>query len=64
MTEKAPDMNLAEALPLAIKNVRDVQSQFKELRGLPNVICEPQIAIMEMEINEAVDALASGEFCH
>lgn len=53
--------SLAEALPAAIKNVREVQSQFKELRGMPNVIVEPQISVMEFEINEAVGALASGD---
>ena len=53
--------NLAEALLAAIKNVREVQSQFKELRGLRNVIVEPQISMMEMQINEAVEALASGD---
>lgn len=53
--------NLAEALPAAIKKSREVQDQLKECRGMPNVIVEPQIMIMEHEITRAVNALASGD---
>lgn len=53
--------SLAEALPAEITRVRDVQDQFKELRKLPNVIVEPQIAMMEASIQEGMNALASGD---
>lgn len=53
--------SLAEALPAEINRVREIQDQFKELRGMPNVIVEPQIAMMEADIQWAVSASASGD---
>ena len=53
--------SLAEALPAEIKRVREVQDQYKELRGTPNVLVEPQITMMEAAISEGVQSLASGD---
>lgn len=53
--------SLADALPREIRRVRGVQDSFKELRGMRNVIVEPQIAMMESSINEGVEACASGD---
>jgi predicted HD phosphohydrolase len=52
---------LGDGLPNQIDLVRKIQDQFKSLRGLPNVIVEPQITIMEHEIQAATRALASGD---
>jgi len=52
---------LAEGLPKQINRVREVQEHFKELRGMPNVICEPQIAMMEHSIKLAIEAQGSGD---
>ena len=53
--------NLAEALPAQIARVREIQDHYKELRGLPNVIVEPQIAMMEASIQAAIKAAAAGD---
>ena len=53
--------NLAEEMPKAIERAQKVRDQFMELRGMPNTIVEPQIAIITYEINQAVQALASGD---
>ena len=50
---------LGEALPREITRVRGVQDTYKQLRQFPNVICEPQIAMMEKDIQDAVKALAN-----
>lgn len=52
---------LADALSREINRVRGVQDQFKSLRNTPMVIVEPQIRMMESEIQEAIAALASGD---
>lgn len=52
--------SLATALPEEIDRVRKIQDEFKSLRGMPNVIVEPQIAFMEMDIKHAIQALATG----
>lgn len=52
---------LADALPAEITRVRGIQDQFKELRGMPNVIVEPQIMMMEAEIQAAIKASADGD---
>jgi hypothetical protein len=52
---------LAEALPKEVNRVREVQDQFKSLRGTPNVLVEPQIAMMEADIQEGIAAGASGD---
>jgi len=52
---------LADALPEEIDRVRTIQDQFKTLRGIPNVIVEPQIMMMEAEIQAAIKAMVSGD---
>lgn len=53
--------NLAEELPREINRVRAVQDQFKELRGMRNVMVEPQIAMMEQDISAAIQASSAGD---
>ena len=53
--------SLAEELPYEINRVRGVQDEFKALRRMPNVIVEPQIAMMEADIRAGIDASASGD---
>ena len=53
--------SLAEALPEAINKARKVQDEFKSLRGMSGVVVEPQIMIMEAEIQRAIKAAASGD---
>lgn len=54
--------NLAEALPAEIQRIReDVLPAYEELRAMPNVIVEPQIAMMNHAINEATKACAAGD---
>lgn len=52
---------LAEGLPRQINRVRAIQDNFKTLRGMPNVIVEPQIAMMERDIQAAIKASAAGD---
>jgi len=53
--------NLAEALPEEINRVRVIQDHYKELRGMHNVVIEPQIAMMENSIQTAIKASSSGD---
>ena len=53
--------SLAETLPQEINRVRALQDTFKELRGMPNVIVEPQIAMMERDIAAAIAASSAGD---
>jgi hypothetical protein len=53
--------NLAEELPNEINRVRAVQDTYKELRGMRNVIVEPTIALMERDIQHALQASAQGD---
>lgn len=53
--------SLGEEMPKAIKRAQEVRDQFIELRGMKNVIVEPQIALITWEINNAIGALASGD---
>lgn len=52
---------LADALPKEITRAREILDQYKSLRGMPNVIVEPQILMMEMEIQAAIRACAQGD---
>lgn len=59
---------LAEALPAEIKRVQEKRDSWKEMakrmEGGPHggaMSFAPGIAMMEMEINEGIDALASGD---
>ena len=45
---------LADGLPEEITRVRGIQDRFKSLRGMPNVIVEPQIMMMEAKIQAAI----------
>ena len=55
-------MSLGEEMPLAIKRAMAVRDQYIEMRGmnLPNVIIEPQIALITAEIDAAVAATSGG----
>lgn len=53
--------SLGEMLPQEINRVRDIQDQYKSLRGMPNVIVEPQIMLMENEIQAAMKAMVEGD---
>ena len=53
--------SVGEEMPKAIKRAQQVRDQFIELRGLPNVMVEPQIMMITAEIDAAVDALVSGD---
>ena len=53
--------SLAEALPAEINRVRAVQDTYKQLRGMPNVIVEPQIAMMEASIQAGIAAGSAGD---
>jgi hypothetical protein len=52
---------LAEELPKQINRVREIQEQFKSLRSMPNVMVEPQIAMMEASIQAGIKAAAEGD---
>lgn len=52
---------LAEALPKEINRVREIQDMYKSMRGMPNIIVEPQIMMMEQEIQSAIKASAEGD---
>ena len=54
-------VNLADALPAEIKRVRRIQDNFKSLRGLRNVMVEPQIAMMERDLDAAINAMGQGD---
>ena len=54
-------ISLAEALPEQINRVREVQDRYKALRGMPNVMVEPTIALMEVDIRAGVQASAEGD---
>jgi hypothetical protein len=53
--------SLAIELPREINRVRQIQDEFKSLRGMPNVIVEPQIAMMEADIRSAIEASSTGD---
>lgn len=53
--------SLGTEMPIAIKRAIAVRDQFIELRGIPNTMVEPQIAIITHEINLAIEALASDD---
>lgn len=53
------NLTLGEALPREMARVRDeVLPQYIALRGMPNVIVEPQIAMMRAYLDAAAKALA------
>lgn len=54
-------ITLSESLPEQINRVRKLQDTFAELRGMPNVMVEPQIEMMENDIQAAIKAASSGD---
>jgi hypothetical protein len=55
-------LTLAEALPAEMSRVRDeILPAYLQLRNLPNVIVEPQIAMMRAELDAAAKAMAEGD---
>jgi hypothetical protein len=62
MSDQPTADTLGEALPREMARVRDeVLPQFIALRGMPNVIVEPQIAMMRADLDAAAKALAEGD---
>jgi hypothetical protein len=53
--------SLAVELPKEINRVRALQDEFKSLRGIGNVVVEPQIAMMEAAITRAINASSGGD---
>ncbi len=53
--------SLASELAAEINRVRALQDDFKSLRGMANVIVEPQIAMMEADIQRAIEVSTSGD---
>jgi hypothetical protein len=53
--------SLATELPNEINRVRQLQDEFKSLRGMKNIIVEPQIAMMEADISAAIRASSAGD---
>lgn len=53
---------LGEALPREMARVRDkVMPAYLALRHMPNVIVEPQLNLMRMDLNNAAKAMAEGD---
>ena len=60
--QKGPEMSsLGIELPNQIARVRALRDEYITLRGMPNVIVEPQIANMEAEIDRATRAHGGGD---
>ena len=53
--------SLGLELPKEINRVRELQDQYKSMRGMPNVMVEPAIALMEHAIHSAIEAQGSGD---
>lgn len=53
--------SLAEGLPLEIERVRQLQKRYELLRGIPQAMVEPQIAMMDASLTAALRAAASGD---
>jgi hypothetical protein len=52
---------LATALPNEINRVRELQDEYKSMRGMPNVMVEPAITMMENSIRDAIAATTGGD---
>lgn len=58
----AETVTLGDALPREMSRVRDeVLPLYLQLRGMPNVMVEPAIAMMRADLDAAVKALAEGD---
>ncbi len=54
--------SLAEALPREMARVRDeILPQYISLRGMPNVMVEPAIAMMRADLDAAAKAMMEGD---
>ena len=53
--------NLVDGLAGQIERVAGIREQFKSLRGMPNVIVEPQIALMTAELDAAKKAMGEND---
>lgn len=54
-------MNLVEGLSREIARVTELRAQYETLRGVPNVIVEPQIRMMNSAIELGQLAMGGGE---
>ena len=55
-------VTLGDVLPREMARVRDeILPQYLALRGMPNVIVEPQIAMMRASLDAAAKAMARGD---
>lgn len=54
-------MNLVEKLAREIKRVTEIKGHYEALRGQRNVIVEPQIAMMEAELEQACLVIGRGD---
>jgi hypothetical protein len=55
-------VTLGDALPREMARVRDeILPMFLQMRGMPGVIVEPQIAIMRHDLDTAAQAMARGD---
>jgi hypothetical protein len=52
--------SLATELPNEINRVRMMQEEFKSLLWMPKVMVEPQIAMMERDIQAGIASASSG----
>lgn len=53
--------NLPEAIIAEIKRVTAIKGDYEELRGMPNVIVEPTIMLMQHSIDNAIRVSAAGD---
>jgi hypothetical protein len=54
-------VTVGEALPQEINRVRELQDEYKAMRGMPGVMVEPAIALMEASIQNAIRVSAEGD---
>jgi hypothetical protein len=54
-------VSVGEALPQEINRVRALQDEYKAMRGMPGVMVEPAIALMETSIQNAIRVSAEGD---
>lgn len=54
-------MNAVEKLVREIMRVTEIKGHFESLRGMKNVVVEPQIAMMNEVLDRACKAVGSGD---
>lgn len=57
-------MNVAEGLAREIRRITHLLRDYEALKGMPNVIVEPAIAVMNHALEEACLASGSGDIAH